>query len=63
MHVDADVLVKKKSGEILYHANVQGQADYSIQLDQTEIERIAVKDAIKDLCIDIVRNVVEGGGW
>jgi PBP1b-binding outer membrane lipoprotein LpoB len=63
MHVDADVLVKKKSGEILYHANVQGQADYNVQLDQTEIERVAVKAAIQDLCIDIVRNVVEGGGW
>ena len=63
MHVDADVLVKSKSGQTLYQGHIQGKADYGTQLDQTEIERITVKAAIKDLCIDIVRNVVEGGGW
>ncbi len=63
MHLDADVIVKSKSGQTLYQGHVQGQADYGTQLDQTEIERITVKSAIKDLCIDIVQNVVQGGGW
>ncbi len=63
MHVDADVLMKNKSGQTLYHGQIQGQADYNVQLDQTEIERITVKAAINDLCKDIVRNIVESGGW
>lgn len=59
--ITADILVKDKKGQILHRETIQGEGKYSVTQDQGEIERIAVKEAIKDLCIDTVRSVIEGG--
>lgn len=59
--ITAEILVKDKKGQTLHTETIQGEGKYSVTQDQGEIERIAVKEAIKDLCIDTVRSVVEGG--
>ncbi|EKD28110.1 MAG: hypothetical protein ACD_79C00426G0001 [uncultured bacterium] len=58
----ADIQVKSaKTKEILFAQQIEGEATYASDLDQSEIERIAVKEAIRDLSIDIVRELIEGG--
>ena len=59
--ITAEILVKDKKGRILHTEAIQGEGKYEVTQDQGEIERISVKEAIKDLCIDTVRSVVEGG--
>lgn len=59
--ITAHILVKDRKGKVLHTETIQGEGKYSVTQDQGEIERISVKEAIKDLCIDAVRAVVEGG--
>jgi hypothetical protein len=58
----ADVEVRRTdSRELLSRKRIEGEATYEIGTDQTELERITVKQAITDLSIDIVRSILEGG--
>lgn len=60
--ITAEVTVKSVEDEkVIYHNIIQGEATYESGVDQSEIERITVKEAIKDLCIDVNRAILEGG--
>jgi len=60
--ITAEVTVKRtEDNKVIYHNIIQGESTYESGADQSEIERITVKKAIVDLCIDINRAVLEGG--
>jgi len=54
-------VVRSGTGEELYNGTLYGEADYESSADQTEIERTSSQEAIRDLSIDVVRAILEGG--
>ncbi|MBN2143976.1 MAG: hypothetical protein JW774_05055 [Candidatus Aureabacteria bacterium] len=60
--LSAQVIVKRaSSGEVLLDKTIQGEATYQDVSDQPEMERIMLNTAVKKLCTDIVRTVIESG--
>ena len=57
----AEISIDKKDGQNLYKRQLQDQAFYSTGMDQNEIERVTVKQAIHKLSVDTVREVIQGG--
>ena len=59
----ANVSVTDRQGKVLFKSLIVGEAKYEADLDPKEAERLKSREAIKDLCTDIVREIVEGGGF
>lgn len=54
-------LKNNTTGDIMYSGSVEGEALYEVTIDQSEIERLTLNQAIDDLCLEVVRNLIEGG--